>query len=171
MSFLGNLLGFGRDPKDDLRPLWHRTVEIARAPRWYAECRVADNLEGRFDMITAILAIVLIRLEQDEELVAASARLTELFVDDMDGQLRQSGVGDVGISKQVGRLVSVVGGRVGVYRKSIDQEGSAFAEAVDRNMTFAQGGDPAEVAAGLRRMHEVLRNTDADALLRGEWST
>lgn len=168
MSFLGNLLGFGRDPKEELRPLWHRTVEMARAPHWYAECHVADNLEGRFDMITAILAIVLIRLEKEEKLVAASARLTELFVDDMDGQLRQSGVGDVGISKQVGRLVSVVGGRVGVYRETIEQAGSAFTEAVDRNMTFTDAGDPAGVAAGLKRMHEVLRDTDADALLRGE---
>ena len=36
----------------------HRVVEIAREPRWYAEAGVADTIDGRFDMIAAVLALV-----------------------------------------------------------------------------------------------------------------
>src|SRR5690242_175370 len=99
MKLLARLFGSGNDPREALRPLWHRVVELAREKRWYAEHGVADTIEGRFDMITAVLALVLLRMEREPELVESSVFLTELFVEDMDGQLRERGVGDVVVGK------------------------------------------------------------------------
>ena len=65
MSLLARLFTPRPDPREALRPLWHRTVELSREPALYREDGVADTVAGRFDMITAVLAVVLLRLERD----------------------------------------------------------------------------------------------------------
>ena len=67
MNLLSRLFRSTPDPREALRPLWHRVVEISREPQWYTDCDVADSVAGRFDMITAVLALVLLRLEREEE--------------------------------------------------------------------------------------------------------
>ena len=107
MSVISRLLGNKRDDRAAARPLWHRVVEIAREKEWYSQCGVADSVAGRFDTITLILSIVLLRMEREPALIEPSVRLTELFVDDMDGQLRESGVGDVVVGKHMGKLMGM----------------------------------------------------------------
>src|SRR3546814_13326559 len=69
-----------------------------------------------FDMISLALALVLHRIDDDPEQGLAGVQLTELFVNDMDGQMRQIGFGDMVVGKQVGRMMSALGGRLGAYR-------------------------------------------------------
>ncbi|GMM61978.1 ubiquinol-cytochrome C chaperone family protein [Novosphingobium pituita] len=144
MSLLARLMGRSHDERDGVRPLWHRVVEIAREKEWYATCGVADSVAGRFDMITLILALVLLRMERDEALITPSVWLTELFVEDMDGQLRQGGVGDLVVGKHIGKLMGTLGGRLGAYRTALaaDQAERELALAIARNMTFRQ--EPAQ---------------------------
>src|SRR3546814_21170489 len=73
----------------------------------------------RFDMITAILCLVLLRLEGAPETKQQSVWLTELFVDDMDGRLRQIGIGDMIVGKHIGRMMSALGGRLAAYRSGL----------------------------------------------------
>jgi cytochrome b pre-mRNA-processing protein 3 len=167
MSLLSRLFRQKPDPREALRPLWHRIVEIAREPEWYARHGVADTVAGRFDMITAILAMVLIRMEREAILLPHSARLTELFVDDMDGQMRESGVGDVVVGKHMGKLMSVLGGRLGAYREGLEQGGSVMDEAITRNMSLLDGHAPTGVAAGLLALSQTLQSLEAEALLDG----
>src|SRR3546814_3224029 len=85
MSFLSRIFGEKRN-RDRLRPLYASLVAEARHPAWYREGQVPDTLDGRFDMVAAILALILLRLEHDgDEARDDSVLLTELFVDDMDG--------------------------------------------------------------------------------------
>lgn len=144
MSLLARLMGRSHDERDGVRPLWHRVVEIAREKEWYATCGVADSVAGRFDMITLILALVLLRMERDEALITPSVWLTELFVEDMDGQLRQGGVGDLVVGKHIGKLMGTLGGRLGAYRTALaaDQAERELALAIARNMTFRQEPAP-----------------------------
>ncbi|MXP31378.1 ubiquinol-cytochrome C chaperone family protein [Parerythrobacter jejuensis] len=169
MSFLSRLFQRSPDPKEQLRPLWHQLVKVARSPDLYRECGVADTLEGRFDMLSNILAIAMLRMERDAETVSASARLTELFVADMDGQLRESGVGDPTVGKQLGKLVSALGGRIGALRDGLAQDSdNALVDAVTRNVTFTEGGSPACVATKLRRFAQALDQLNYDQLLHTE---
>lgn len=116
MGFLKSL--FGRDEgRDTLLPAYQAAIGIARLPAWYAEGGVADTLDGRFDMLAAITSLLLLRLEAEgEDGKAPGVLLTELFIDDMEGQLRQDGVGDVVVGKHLGRMVSALGGRLSAYR-------------------------------------------------------
>ncbi|MFM5884155.1 MAG: ubiquinol-cytochrome C chaperone family protein [Novosphingobium sp.] len=168
MSFLGRLLGTQPDPRDALRPLWHRVVAIAREPGWYAKGGVADSVAGRFDAVTLVLALVMLRMDGSDALRQPSARLTELFVDDMDGQLRQSGVGDLVVGKRIGKMVSVLGGRIEALRGALAQaDDTDLIAALDRNVTFGDAPAPAAVAAELRVLAATLAATPDEDLLAG----
>ena len=104
------------DPREARRPLWQAVIATARAPHWYAEGGVPDTLDGRFDMVSLVMALVLHRIDDDPEQALAGVQLTELFVSDMDGQMRQIGFGDMVVGKQVGRMMGALGGRLGAYR-------------------------------------------------------
>ena len=154
------------DPREVLRPLWHRVVEISREPEWYADCGVADSVAGRFDMITAVLALVLLRLERDADCGPQAALLTELFVEDMDGQLRESGIGDLVVGKHIGKLMASLGGRLGAYRMAIAERSDRVLEdAVLRNVTLAGEPGPKALAKRLRALSNQLgRIAPADVL-------
>lgn len=104
------------DPREALRPLWNAVIAAARQPHWYEGGGAPDTLDGRFDMVSLITALVLHRIDEDPDHAAAGVHLTELFVNDMDGQMRQIGFGDMVVGKQIGRMVGALGGRLGAYR-------------------------------------------------------
>ncbi|MEP0392435.1 MAG: ubiquinol-cytochrome C chaperone family protein [Erythrobacter sp.] len=169
MSFLSRLLGTGPDPRETVRPLWHKVVELAREPQFYSAHMVADTVAGRFDMITAILCAVMVRVEASD-MRAESALLAELFVEDMDGQLRQFGVNDVVIGKRVGKLMSVLGGRLGAYRGAFSNKDHAkLSDTIARNTTFSEDADEASCSAGIANdllaLSERLNSLDDKALL------
>ena len=167
MALLDRLLGRKSDEMN-LRPLWHRVVEIAREPQWYAHGGIADSVAGRFDAITVVLSLVLLRLEVSEAVRGESARLTELFVSDMDGQLRQSGIGDVVMGKHMGKLMSALGGRIDAFRAALaEPDDAALTAAVERNITLIDGGDAAAVAKEMRVIAATLAQTGDAALLGG----
>src|SRR5690606_5435271 len=152
-----------------LRPLWHRMVELSRDPAFYRDDGVADTVSGRFDMITAILAIVLLRFERDRVHAREAVLLTELFVEDMDGQLRESGVGDMIVGKRMGKLVSVLGGRLGALREALPgQNGAALEAALARNVTLTEGRDAAALAERLHAFADKVAALDSKALLAGK---
>ena len=143
MISLRNFFRSQPDPREARRPLWDAVVATARAPHWYAQGTVPDTLDGRFDMISLVMALVLHRIDEDPFQGLAGVQLTELFVNDMDGQMRQIGFGDMVVGKQVGRMMSALGGRLGVYRAADGSD--ELRAALVRNLW--RGNAPAE--AGL----------------------
>jgi len=166
MSLFSRLFKPRGDDREPARPLWHRTVELARDPRWYAQGGIADTVAGRFDAITLVLCAVLLRMEREPALVPASVLLTELFVDDMDGQLRQSGVGDLVVGKHIGRLVSSLGGRLGALREGLGRpDDAALVAAVERNVSLGENGNPALIATMVRDFAGVLERASGEDIL------
>ncbi|MBO9712377.1 ubiquinol-cytochrome C chaperone family protein [Sphingomonas sp.] len=117
MTFFQRLF---RKPDRGIAPhLYRQIVALARQPHWYVEGEVADSVDGRFDMIAAVLAMVLLRLEGEAGAVAPSTWIAECFVEDMDGQLRQIGIGDIVVGKHIGKMMGMLGGRLGAYRAGL----------------------------------------------------
>lgn len=159
----------GADAREAASPLYDAIVARGREPHWYLEGAVPDTLDGRFDMIAAVLAIVLLRLERDGDAAAFSVGLTERFVDDMDAQIRQIGFGDMVVGKHVGRMMGMLGGRLGAYRDGL--AGNTLEDALVRNLW--RGDAPADgalrhVAGHLRAFDAALSNASVAALERGE---
>lgn len=168
MSLFNRLLGRPDPAQEQIRPLWHKVVELARDPDWYARGGVADTVPGRFDAITLVLALVMRRMDGQPELRAPSARLTELFVSDMDGQLRQSGVGDLAMAKRMGKLMSVLAGRMEALEQALAQPDDAdLVAAIERNVTLNEGADVAAIAAKVRHLAASLAAIGNDELLAG----
>ena len=167
MSLLQRLFGETRQ-RAALDPLYRAVVAAGRDPVWYSEGEVPDTLDGRFDMIAALLALVLLRLEQEGEAGRApSVLLTETFIDDMDGTLRQIGIGDYVVGKHVGRMMSALGGRLTAFRNAGEEE---FLAAVRRNIFHeAPPSDQAlaEVGERLERFRAGLQAIALPALLEG----
>ncbi len=169
MSFLSRFLGIGTDPREELRGLWHGIVATSREPEWYADCGVQDSVEGRFDMITLILSLTLLRMENSEALAPKTGLLTELFVADMDRQLRDSGVGDLMVGKKMGKLMSALGGRIGALRESMTESDAALAVILQRNVSLEDElKKPFPLAVRTRALHNALATLDDAALLQGD---
>ncbi|HEV2815793.1 MAG TPA: ubiquinol-cytochrome C chaperone family protein [Allosphingosinicella sp.] len=164
LSFLQNIFG-EKKARAAWAPLYRAIVERARDPFWYRDGGVPDTLDGRFDMVAAVTALVLIRLEAlGEAGRRPGVLLTELFVEDMDATMRQIGVGDYVVGKHVGRMVSALGGRLAAFR-----EGD-FAATVRRNVFHdAPPWDAAAalVAGRLGRFAAGLDALGLDALAEG----
>ena len=87
-----------RAPKDEAGPLYSALVSEARRPAWYVDGGVADTLDGRFAVLSSLVALAILRLEDGEEAAArGSVALTESFIADMDAQMREVGFGDPSI--------------------------------------------------------------------------
>lgn len=169
MSFFSKI--FSRDnPNAKMQPLYDAIVSEGRQLGWYEEAQVPDSLDGRFDMIAAIFSLVLIRLEKDVERGQDIAWLTEIFIQDMDGQLRQIGIGDMIVGKHVGRIIGALGGRVGAYRDALEQ-GADLHEAILRNIFRGEKPDDAALdilADRLTAYHAALQDCDANAIIAGQ---
>ena len=145
---------FGSRDEGEL-PLYTAIIARARAPHWYEAGGVPDSIDGRFDMIAAFLAFVLLRFEDEPEAAGPSASLTERFVEDMDGQLREIGIGDVIVGKHIGKMMGMLGGRLGAYRDGL--AGGDLDSALIRNLY--RGATPAAGALDHVRTSLLAFNT------------
>lgn len=167
MGLLNRL--FGRDEPREALGLYNAVVARARQPHWYLDGGVADDVDGRFDMIAAVLSMVLLRIEDEGQPGAAlGASLAECFVDDMDGQLRQIGIGDIMVGKHIGRMMGMLGGRLGAYREA--QATGSLAEPLVRNLYRGNAPAPqalAHVDGALMTLRSDLAGVGIDRLREG----
>lgn len=159
---------FGRRDETALA-LYDAVVREGREPHWYAQGGVPDTIDGRFDCIATVLAVALLRLEGDPAGAEPAARVTERFVDDMEGQIREAGMGDVVVGKHMGKIMAMLGGRLGAYREGL--AGGDLDGALLRNLhRGAHPGDAAlaEARTALLAWRDRLDATPLAALLAGE---
>ena len=171
MSFLTRIFGGGRE-REGYRPLYDRVVNAGRDPAWYLEGQVPDTIDGRFDMIAALMALTLLRLETDEERTRRpSVLLTELFIDDMDGSIRQIGIGDLMVGKHIGKMMGALGGRLTAFRSEIEGGGD-FTAVVAKNIFHdaPPNQDALDyVSRRLRELHGRLQTLPCESILKGSF--
>jgi cytochrome b pre-mRNA-processing protein 3 len=161
---------FARDDgRDALSAFYAALVAEARNPAWYRDGQVADTMDGRFEMVAALTALAIARLDAEGEAGRVPAvMLTEIFVDDMDGQLRQEGIGDIVVGKHIGRMMAALGGRIEAYRTGLT--GGDLDGALIRNLYRTE--PPADAALRftadrLRTVWAGLCRQPLDALMAG----
>lgn len=110
--------------------LFESLVGEARQPHWYLAGQVPDSLEGRFAVLATVLALATVRLERGgEDAQRASVALAERFVEAMDSEHREMGIGDPALGKTVRRLVGGLGRRVELWRHVLES-GKEWDEAI-----------------------------------------
>ena len=138
---------FRRKPRDadTISTLYGMIVAQARLPTFYRDYAVADTVNGRFDLIVLHLAMVLDRLAQDPALQALGQGVFDRFCLDMDHNLREMGVGDLTVPKEMQRLGEAFYGRAQAYRNAwAATDDAALAQALARNI-YGAASAPAAV--------------------------
>ena len=96
----------------------------ARLPHWYVEGKVPDTLDGRFAVLSSLIALALLRLERDEDSGnPISVALTERFIEVMESEHRELGMGDPTLGRTVRKLVSILAKRTELWRSASKEEG------------------------------------------------
>jgi cytochrome b pre-mRNA-processing protein 3 len=134
----------------------------ARATHWYVDGDVADTVDGRFAILATIAALVSLRLERADNLGAhASVALAERFVEVMESEHREMGLGDPTLGRTVRKLVGALARRIELWRTAVD--GADWSEATRRSV-YGEGEPTAEALAhAARRLRELWQRLDAAA--------
>ncbi len=114
------------------RGIYEAIVAAARQEKFYRDMGVADTVEGRFEMLVLHVFLVLNRLKGGG-VEDFRQNLTNLFFDDMDGELRELGVSDISVGKKVRKIAESYYGRVLAYEKALSTT-SQLASALERNV-------------------------------------
>ena len=148
--------------------MFDAAVREARSPHWYADLGVPDTLDGRFSVLSPIVALMSVRIERAKDALGeAGPALTERFVETMDAEHRQIGLGDPTLGKVVRKMVGALGRRVGIIRSAVEQS-KDWQEAASECLQPGESDDEAARADALKRMWERLEATPDEALLEGE---
>jgi cytochrome b pre-mRNA-processing protein 3 len=151
--------------------LFDSITREARARHWYVEGRVPDTIEGRFAMLATIAALVILRFERGGPPgIEASVTLTERFVEVMESEHREMGLGDPRLGRTVRKLVSGVARRVEIWRGAV--AGGGWIEAAHASV---YGGEIAadaldHSAAALREFWSRIDKASGQALIEGRLS-
>ena len=151
--------------------LYDIAVRQARHPHFYTERGVADTVDGRFDMIVLHVFLLIRRLQRQGEQGRALARaLFDLTFQDMDRNLREMGVGDLGVGRRVKDMARAFYGRADAYGRALDAgDRTELGEALRRNLLGGEGDDERsrDLADYVRRADQDLAAIDDSALMTG----
>jgi len=166
-----------KTPRVEPAPVAAARAEVTRAarhPALYADCGVPDTLDGRFDMVCLHGFLAMRRLKRigrDESAAFSQALFDALFAD-MDAALRQTGVSDLRIGKEVKKLAKAFLGRVEAYDAALaGGDGVALREALFRNVCRGAdvGVDVDALARYMGAAEAVLTAHSDDGMMRGEF--
>lgn len=170
-GWLGNLLGWGQRRQQEVSEvLYGNAVEMAREPAFFAEHGVADTVDGRFDALALVVALIMRRLkdcgEAGHEL---SQQLFDTMFADMDLSLREMGAGDIGVAKRVRVMAEAFMGRLDAYASALDGgDRVALAAALQRNLLRGDGKAGEQLIDFVLELEARIAGIDRESLLRGK---
>jgi len=127
----------------DAHLIYGAVVARARDGKFFDQFGIPDTFDGRFEMLVMHLFIVHARLKDESPVARKTSQLVfDNFINDMDGALREAGVGDPSVPKRIAKMTQVFYGRTGAYENALagDQPQSELAKVIARNL-YPEGGE------------------------------
>jgi cytochrome b pre-mRNA-processing protein 3 len=151
---------FRRTPRDTIACLYGTIVAQARLPAFYQIYGVPDTVNGRLEMIMLHTVLFLRRLESEAVPIRALGQgLFDQFCRDMDDSMREMGVGDLAVPRNMRRIGEAFYGRQAAYRVALPDD-EPLAAALDRNV-FADGAEPGPALRLAVYVREAVRRLAA----------
>ena len=148
---------------DTISALYGAIVAQARSPAFYRDYAVPDTLDGRFVLILLHMALVLRRLGNEPELQPVGQEIFDLFCTDMDRNLREIGISDLKVPKEMRRMGEAFYGRAQAYEAALASDDTGLLRtAIARNVF---GTDDADHGGATRLAAYIL---DASGRLAGQ---
>ncbi len=172
MNILKKIFSFSQE-KNTAHKLYQIIVAQARHPAFYRDLGVADTVDGRFDMISLHMILVIRRMKTDvEQTRKLSQALFDYMFNDIDLNLRELGIGDMGVLTRVKKMAKAFYGRLESYDLGLAKDDDTdLIAALERNL-FRENETTQEnlavIAAYMRRESARLDACDIKNMLNGE---
>jgi len=131
------MLGLGRKRHERAGyALYTAAVAAARNPWYFSDLAVPDTLDGRFDLVSVHVAVLIRCLRHHPVPGPALAQAVfDAMFSDMDVNLREIGVGDMVVGKRVRQMWEAFHGRALAYEAALEaKDRAALAQAIARNV-------------------------------------
>jgi cytochrome b pre-mRNA-processing protein 3 len=156
--------------------LYAAAAAQARTPGFYRELGVEDTREGRFELYTLHVILLMDRLRgQGPAADETSQALSERYVRGLDDAFRELGIGDVGLAKRMKALGQAFYGRLKAYSEAFatlpDQ--AALRDVVARTALEGREAEADALTAYVIRSREALSAQPLERLCDGVvvWET
>jgi cytochrome b pre-mRNA-processing protein 3 len=154
------------------RTLYAHVVEQARTPALYEALGCPDTTEGRFELYTLHLMLLLERLRAAAgDAAQISQALFDAYLKGLDDALREMGVGDLSVGKKMRRLGEAFYGRGKSYDAALAALPDLGPLTALLGRTVYEGVDASrapDLAAYLLVQREALAAEPLERLLAGE---
>lgn len=157
--------------------LYAGAARQAREPALFRSLGAPDTVEGRFEVLTLHVALLLLRLKGQGEEAAETAQQTfDAFLRALDDAMRELGVADISMGKKMKKLGAAFYGRMRAYEDALGElpERQALEALIGRTvLEAAPSVSPAGLADYAARAAETLAGVPLADLLegRGAWPT
>ncbi len=161
--------------RDVGRALYAAVVEQSRSPALYQALGAPDTVEGRFEVYTLHVVLLLDRLHRTgDQAKAVSQALFDTYVQSLDDALREMGVGDLSVGKKMRKLGEAFYGRVKSYQAAFAAlpETQALRDLLTRTVYAEADTSPAEALAAYviaQRAHLAAQPLEGLVAGRVDW--
>ncbi|MGB6231402.1 MAG: ubiquinol-cytochrome C chaperone family protein [Litorimonas sp.] len=173
MGLFDKLMGRELPERRDARTVYFRLLEQARTPGFFGPGRFADDYDGRIDVITLHMAVMMMRLRsegEDGDLLRQA--LFDEMKDDFEIALREEGISDTGVKKRIKPMIGHFYDRLKAYTDAIESpdprarlsESILTADETETPLGFKQ--TVADYALGLL---DMLKDTSLDLITSGKF--
>lgn len=153
------------------RALYAAAVEQSRSPMLYSRLGAPDTAEGRFEVYSLHVVLLLDRLRQSgEQAKETSQAVFDTYVKSLDHALREMGVGDLSVGKKMRKLGEAFYGRVRSYHAAFAAlpDATPLRDLLSRTVYAGADTKPAAALAGyVLAQREHLAGQALDDLLAG----
>jgi cytochrome b pre-mRNA-processing protein 3 len=159
-----------KPPATTIEALYGAIVAQARNPLFYREHGVADTVNGRLDLLMLHLALVFDRLSQGDAAARAIGQAVfDRFCQDMDDHLREEGISDMKVPKDMLRVGAAFFGRHRAYMSALkDGDRDALRAALRRNVFLDRDAPGVEaITAYVEAAAQDLKSQDVARVASG----
>jgi cytochrome b pre-mRNA-processing protein 3 len=147
--------------------LHREVIAAARDPVLFTDFGIADTLEGRFESLVLHGTLVLRRLKALSSPGPEIAQdLADTLFRHFDVALREIGIADTRVPKEMKALAEAFGGRGMAYDAALREGPAALSETLARNV-YNGATDGTKLAAYVMRLDAALTGTDLAQFLDG----
>ena len=136
MGFFSRIFGRKNAAIEDASRIYSKLMGQARQTAFYGKGKTPDNYDGRIDVLTLHIAVVLEALsahgEQGERL---SQAIFDVMRDDFEVAMREEGLSDTGIKRRIKPMMQLFYTRVKSYVEALKSDESS----AKLNMAFETG--------------------------------
>jgi len=123
MGFFSKLLGRKDAAIEDAGRIYSALMRQARQAAFYGEGKAPDNYDGRIDVLTLHIAVVLEALSKhDKQGERLSQAIFDVMRDDFEIAMREEGLSDTGIKRRIKPMMQLFYTRVKSYVEALKVE-------------------------------------------------